>query len=128
MYEWDPADLRRRLEPLLRELAVDGTGVTLRELRPRPEDYPKVFTAAVVDRARERYERLWAGPVDFRHPEPEAVVEVDVVPATGSETLMPGRVWASWRYIVPGRTAVLSYDGLVWCDYHWAWFPKPHRL
>ncbi|GAA2615965.1 hypothetical protein [Paractinoplanes durhamensis] len=128
MYDWDPADLRKRLEPLLRALAVDGTGVTLRELRPRTEDYPKVFAPAVVDRARERYELLWAGPIDFRRPDPGADVEMQVAPARGGEVLLPGRVWAKWRYVVPGQTAGLSYDGLVWCDYHWAWFPKPHRL
>ncbi|MEU4243420.1 hypothetical protein [Actinoplanes sp. NPDC026619] len=133
MYDPDPAGpppavLKLRLEPLLAAIAVDGTGVALRDLRPRDGDYAKVFRPAACERARERYERLWSGPIDFRHPDPEARVEIDVVRAGESATLVPGRAWASWRYVVPGQTAGLSYDGLVWCDDHWAWFPKPHRL
>lgn len=118
---------RAELRQLLEEIAVDGTGVALRELRPREDDYARVFAPAARERARERYEHLWTGPIDFRHPEPGARVEIEFRPAEG-ETLMAGRIWVAWRYVVPGRTAGLSYDGLVWCDDHWAWFPKPNRL
>jgi len=132
--------LRVRLEPMLQAIAFDRTGVALRELRPRDDDYAKTFAASVVDRARQHYEELWAGPLDFRHPEPGAQVEVHVA-ALGDDhelfpgrhrevaaVLLPGRVWASWRYVIPGRTAGLFYHGLAWCDDHWAWFPKPYRL
>jgi hypothetical protein len=132
--------LRLRLEPMLQAIAVDRTGVALRELRPRDDDYAKTFAASVVDRARRHYEELWAGPLDFRHPEPGAHVEIHVA-ALGDDhelfpgrhrevaaILLPGRVWASWRYVAPGRTAGLFYHGLAWCDDHWAWFPKPYRL
>ncbi|MFF5297311.1 Imm49 family immunity protein [Paractinoplanes globisporus] len=132
--------LRLQLEPMLRAIAVDRTGVALRELRPRDEDYAKTFDPSAVDRARRRYEELWAGPLDFRHPDPGATVEIHVAPAgtLGDEfpdgyreitgLLLPARVWAAWRYVAPDRTAGLSYDGLAWCDDHWAWFPKPYRL
>jgi hypothetical protein len=132
--------LRVRLEPMLQAIAVDRTGVALRELRPRDDDYAKTFAASVVDRARRHYEELWAGPLDFRHPEPGGHVEIHVA-ALGDDhelfpgrhrevaaILLPGRVWASWRYVAPGRTAGLFYHGLAWCDDHWAWFPKPYRL
>jgi len=132
--------LRLRLEPMLQAIAFDRTGVALRELRPRDDDYAKTFAATVVDRARKHYEELWAGPLDFRHPEAGAHVEVHVA-ALGDDhelfpgrhgevaaVLLPGRVWASWRYVAPGRTAGLFYHGLAWCDDHWAWFPKPYRL
>ncbi|MCU7727654.1 immunity 49 family protein [Actinoplanes sp. KI2] len=132
--------LRLRLEPMLQAIASDRTGVALRELRPRDDDYAKTFAAAVVDRARRHYESLWAGPLDFRHPDSGAHVEIHVAPLGDDQELfpggrgeiagllLPGRVWASWRYVTPGRTAGLSYDGLAWCDDHWAWFPKPYRL
>jgi hypothetical protein len=132
--------LRLRLEPMLQAIAVDRTGVALRELRPRDDDYAKTFAATVVDRARRHYEELWAGPLDFRHPEPGAHVEIHVAPLGDDHELfpakrrdvaallLPNRVWASWRYVTPGRRAGLSYDGLAWCDDHWAWFPKPYRL
>jgi len=132
--------LRLRLEPMLQAIAFDRTGVALRELRPRDDDYAKTFAEAVVDRARRHYEELWAGPLDFRHPGPGAHVEIHVAPLGDDRELfpgryreiaallLPGRVWASWRYVTPGRTAGLFYDGLAWCDDHWAWFPKPYRL
>ena len=67
--------------------------------------------------------------LDFRHPDPTARVEIELTTAGDEEgTLLPGRIWAAWRYVTPGRTAGLSYDGLTWCDDHWAWFPKPYRL
>jgi hypothetical protein len=42
--------------------------------------------------------------------------------------LTPTRVWVAWRYRSPGSSTGLSYDGLVWCDDHWAFFPKPYRV
>ncbi|MFI5891801.1 Imm49 family immunity protein [Actinoplanes sp. NPDC051513] len=155
--EWDAGDartqsgvsitvLRLQLEPMLQAIAVDRTGVALREMRPRDEDYAKTFTPGTVERARRRYEELWAGPLDFRHPDTNARVEIHVAPAgmlgdanelsrffpggyrTIAGLLLPKRVWAAWRYVTPGQTAGLSYDGLAWCDDHWAWFPKPYRL
>ncbi|GAA0576208.1 hypothetical protein GCM10010172_71220 [Paractinoplanes ferrugineus] len=131
--DWDPAGpssavLRLRLEPLLRAIASDGTGVALRDVRPRDDDYAKAFLPQCRERARVHYERLWSGPIDFRHPPPGFRVEVRVAAAGDGASLTPGRMWATWRYIVPGQTAGLSFDGLVWCDDHWAWFPRPHRL
>ena len=37
-------------------------------------------------------------------------------------------VWAAWKYVVPGATSGLAYDGLVWCEDHWSWFPRPYRV
>jgi hypothetical protein len=42
--------------------------------------------------------------------------------------LDPHRVWVCWKYTRPGAASGLAYDGLVWCDDHWAWFPKPYRM
>lgn len=42
--------------------------------------------------------------------------------------LVPARVWATWQYHSTGNSAGICYDGLVWCDDHWAFFPKPYRV
>jgi hypothetical protein len=124
----DHAELRKRLEPMLLAIAEDRTGVALRELRPCDADYVLAFAPAVLGPARLRYEALWTGPLDFRHPDPEALVEIELGVADRDDLFVTGRVWASWRYVAPGRTAGLFYDGLAGCDDHWAWFPKPYRL
>ena len=42
--------------------------------------------------------------------------------------LVPERIWVTWKYLTPGRSSGLAYDGLVWCDDHWAWLPRPYRV
>ena len=42
--------------------------------------------------------------------------------------LDPHRVWARWKFVRPGEPSGMAYDGLVWVDDHWAWFPKPYRV
>jgi hypothetical protein len=42
--------------------------------------------------------------------------------------LQPGRVWVAWKYLKPGAQSGDAYNGLVWVDDHWAWFPKPFRV
>lgn len=135
------AVLTTQLEPILRALAADLSGGVIQELRPRAGDYGKIFVPAVVEVARERFEELWAGPLDFRHPAGPAPARVAVVLAPAgrlaaehegfpdgycaiAHLLQPARVWAAWRY----PSAGLAYNGLVWCDDHWAWLPKPYRV
>jgi hypothetical protein len=42
--------------------------------------------------------------------------------------LNPHRVWVAWEYLAPGESSGLACDGLVWCDDHWAWLPKPYPV
>jgi hypothetical protein len=41
--------------------------------------------------------------------------------------LNPNRVWIAWKYIKTGQSSGQAFNGLVWVDDHWAWFPKPFR-
>lgn len=109
------------------------------ELRPQVADYQKVFEPQAVAAAREAYETLWSEPMDLDAPKTE--MQIFVSPAgmllrdndlsrpfpTGyraiAHLLQPQRVWAAWKY--PNG---FLYDGLVWCDDHWSWFPKPYRV
>jgi hypothetical protein len=42
--------------------------------------------------------------------------------------MIPERIWVAWEFVEPGRDSGLSFDGLVWCEDHWAWFPRPYLL
>lgn len=135
-----------QLEPILRAIATDLTGDAVQELRPRPDDYAKAFVWEMEDEARERYEELWDAGIGFRRPVGRPRIAIHLAPAGAFiddnpmsrpfpggyrsvvNLLTPTRVWATWQYRAPGSSTGLSYDGLVWCDDHWAFFPKPYRV
>jgi hypothetical protein len=138
--------LTLQLEPMLQAIAADPTGEALRELRPRQDDYAKAFVEAAEPLARERYEQLWDTGIGFQRPVGRTRIAIHLAPA-GALTddnamsrpfpggyrsvaglLTPTRVWATWQYRSPGSNTGLSYNGLTWCDDHWAFFPKPYRV
>lgn len=122
------------LEPLLSQFPQIAP-----EFHPQFADYQKVFEPEAVASAREAYEALWSESMDLDAPKAE--MQIFVSPAgmlltdndlsrpfpTGyraiAHLLQPQRVWAAWKY-----PSGLLYDGLVWCDDHWSWFPKPYRM
>ena len=137
--------LSLQLAPILKAIATEPTGAALRELRPRAEDYATAFTPAAAPLARVRYEHLWDTGIGFRRPVGRTRIAIHLAPAGAladdnamsrpfpggyrsvAHLLAPARVWATWRYHSPGTTTGLSYNGLAWCDDHWAFFPKPYR-
>jgi hypothetical protein len=137
--------LEDAVRPLLEALTHDGDGSILASLRPRPEDYERAFIPEVADRARAAYESIWADPAPLPSIESGSRIESYVAPAgmlasdnelsrhfpggyrAIAHLLDPHRVWVRWKYVQPGESAGRSFDGLVWLDDHWAWFPKPYR-
>jgi hypothetical protein len=135
---------RMMLEPFLKPGADHATLAT--RLRPRPEDYDKVFVAAYAGVAREAYERIWdeLNPV----PRPNAGQRELLLAAATSEkirdegapstfpggfgrirhTLAPGHVWLCWKFVKQGERLGMAFDGLVRIEDHWAWFPKCWRV
>ncbi len=114
--------------------------------RPDPDDYARVFVPAVAARARAAYEVIWLGPPK---PEPkpgQSDVLVFAAPASlltddnelsrrfpggyrGISSLLdPHQIWLSWKFVEPGSGSGMAYDGLVWLDGRFAWFPKPWRV
>ena len=138
--------LAEEIKPLLAALAKDRSGAALEQVRPHPGDYAKVFQADALDAARRVYETLWSGTWETQFPaSAQSELRVVVAPAgllaTANELsrqfpqgytaiariLQPHRIWAAWKFAKPGEASGLAFDGLVWCDDHWAWFPKPYR-
>ena len=116
------------------------------ELRPEASDYPDVFVDEVVDRARAAYDTLW---LQSPRPEPkpgQSAILCWAVPASlltddnelsrrfpggyrrVAHLLVPQRIWLAWKYVVPGQSTGMAYDGLVWRGDRFAWFPKPYRV
>jgi hypothetical protein len=153
----DPADiatalvaaeaLKRAARPMLEELRDENAAQRLAALRPRPEDYAKVFTADAVETTRDAFTRFWEASPPIRAPDtaytelslwvaPAGMLDGDNVLSRQfpggyrglARWLNPHRVWLAWRFAKPGAIGGLSYDGLVWCDDHWAWFPRPYLV
>jgi hypothetical protein len=139
--------LREQLAPLLRSLAADRDGTVARALRPRGDDSAKVFPGLDADAVAAAYREVWnAEPVPPRPHADQTELVCDLSPAgmLGHDNelsarfpggyrhiaplLDPHRVWVRWKFVRPGEQAGMAYDGLVWVDDHWAWFPKPYRV
>jgi hypothetical protein len=137
--------IKRQIEPLLRALPNDRDGSLVASLRPRADDYARVFNADVADAARSAYAPMWSDVPPVEVPVLNTRLDIHVAPAgmlafdnelsthfpSGyrhiAHLLNPHRAWVRWTYTRPGQSSGLSFDGIVWCDDHWAWFPKPFR-
>jgi hypothetical protein len=138
--------VKQLVTPLLLALCHDHDGTLSATLRPRPEDYARVFQPEAVDASRVAYEAVWATPLRIISISPDSRLECHVAPAsmlsydnnlswhfpggyrTIASLLNPHCVWVAWKMIPPSQSAGMAYNGLVWIDDHWAWFPKPYRV
>ncbi len=125
----------------------DFRAALTRALRPREEDYARVFLGAAAERAREGYEALWADPWTLIAPkagqtqlrvlvaqaatlrsEPEVL---DAFPGGYRDVLdllVPDRYWICWEFLSPDEPYGMQYNGLVYLDERFVWFPKPWRV
>jgi hypothetical protein len=139
--------LKDLVRPLLQALRGPEPARAAAALRPRRGDYKAVFVGAAVPLALREYERFWQNPPRFPGADPmRTELQVHLAPAgmLGDDNLLsrffpagyhaiarwlnPHRIWASWSFVQPGLRGGLAYDGLVWCDDHWAWFPRPYQV
>jgi hypothetical protein len=110
-------------------------------LRPNPADFALVFREEHLSAARAHFDDLWTqAPVLAPSPGTELIIATassdDLV--TGDAPafpggyrdlpLQPGRAWVAWKYVQPGESRGLAFDGLVHLGFRkFAWFPKPWR-
>lgn len=139
--------IRAQVLPILEAFARDITGKFIPELAPREEDFARVFTGEAIEVARRAYQAMWGGNLRIQHPTSlQSQIQSYAAPAgmLGTENelsyhfpggyrgiaryLNPHRVWIAWKYREPGEQSGLTFNGLVWVDDHWAWFPKPFRV
>ena len=115
-------------------------------LCPKLEDYEQVFQPNAVQSARLGYELIWS---ESPFPEPKPGQEQVLVYSAWAEELgresersqffpggyqriahnwLPQRIWLAWKYVKRGENSGMAYDGLVWLEGRFAWFPKPWRV
>jgi hypothetical protein len=137
---------QRAIQPLSALVGPDGPR-QLESMRPRAEDFARVFRAGIADAARAAFQELWRDPPRMERLESgELTLRVDAAPAgmlsednelsthfpggyrALAPYLIPDRIWFVWRYLSPGEEAGMRYDGVVLLDNRWVWFPKPYRV
>jgi hypothetical protein len=133
------------VSPLLQALGQDDGSLTA-GLRPREEDYAKAFLPPYAQAAKQAYEEVWKEMPRVSSASPAATLKCHVSPAGMladdnslswhfprgyrmiAPLLDPHRIWVAWKLIPPGKDAGMAYDGLVWLDERWVWFPRPYRV
>lgn len=136
-----------------RQLAEDARGAHAEDLilslRPTTADYETVFVPSFAAKAENTYDSwLWSNPPNALEADPEQT-EVGVWKATtddikawssevdanfpgGYEDIGPylneGITIYRWKYLEPGQTLGMAYDGMAYVNHHWVIFPKPWRV
>ncbi|MEV4508513.1 hypothetical protein AB0K00_06100 [Dactylosporangium sp. NPDC049525] len=115
-------------------------------LKPTTEDYKALFVGDAAAKAEQFYATsLWNDPANLKIDTGAAKTELLLFHATSEEIrswsttvqanfpggyqqvgphLKPGLTWFRWRYVKPGESSGVAYDGLVNVNGHWVWTPK----
>lgn len=138
--------IQRAAVVALKPLATGRPVEVMTLLRPQESDYERVFVGDAAGRARYGYAQMWMsppGPLGKR-----GQTEVHAFASTAdafltdnefsqqfpggyrkiAEHLNPNVVWLAFKFTEPGKTSGMAYDGLVWLDGRFTWFPKPWRV
>lgn len=133
---------------LLREFLKPGADCPKlsRNLKPTPADYQAYFDAAAAEQAAKVYGPAWEGKKVVISPNP-GQTELVQFKATTDELkagaassrefpggykkiaarLNPGITVYAFKFVKPGESSGMSYDGLVFLNGRWIFFPKPWR-
>jgi len=137
-------DAAKRLTVFIDPTRAAEQIVLTNELRPRDEDYAKVFVEKSVPAARAVYEKLWMNipPIGAKPGQSVVLAWICMSDQLGStvgrrfpggyqkiiDRLVPDVPWVCWKFVELGRMYGMAYDGLVRVDERWVWFPKPWKL
>ena len=143
----DLLKIKREAEEFLSTIVRAKPEDLVRALRPRHEDYARVFVASAVDKAQLGFGQLWNAPPKSLGKSHQTEVHVAGVANASAlidendlskgfpggyqkiaHLLQPDVVWVSFKLVAPGESAGMAHDGLVKLDDRWAWFPKPWRV
>jgi hypothetical protein len=133
---------------LMKFLQPDANPETMtQQLRPTPADYKAYFVEGSWQKAAETYKQLWDQYPMTIQPQPgqtelllwNASVE-ELKNSTGDSRqfpggyrdiirhIKPGHTIYYFKFVKPGNTLGLAFDGLVFINGHWVLIPKPWRV
>jgi hypothetical protein len=135
---------------LIEKLGTVGDAALLASLQPTTADYNALFKPDFAVRAEQYYQshiwaagppaqplarpgqtqvRIWSSTTeDVKAWTPAARANVPGGYEKIRDQLMPGLLIYAWDYIKPGDESGMAYNGLVFVNEHWAFFPKPWHV
>jgi len=133
----DLAETRALLQKFLAPGA--DTAALTRTLEPAPGDYAAVFGADAA-KAQAYYAKMWKDPKAEIRPnagQTQLLLFGTTTDLVSSDREFPGGYAKvklqkglpiyRWKFVEPGKTLGMAYDGLVFVNGHFAFFPKPWR-
>lgn len=116
------------------------TKALTQSLKPSSADYVTVFGSSSA-KAETYYAKMWSDPSAVVAPtsgQTELILFSDstdkVVTSPGKfpggyskAKLQPGLTVYGWKFVEPGKTLGMAFDGLIFVNGHFAFFPKPWR-
>lgn len=123
-------------------------GSTVQSLRPDAADCAAIFTdPSIATECAPYYADLFSKSAGSIAPKPGqtasrlfSATREDFVSGTGGSLNFPGgykrlagslkptMTWYAFKFVEPGKTVGMAFDGLVYVNGHWRMFPKPFRL
>jgi hypothetical protein len=124
---------------------ADYRALTLK-LRPRTEDYDAVYRQPLAGLLEKTHKPMWQDEGSAIMPKPGqteillGLTTTDNLIAKDSQLgefpggyedvlsyMKPGNPIARFKFVAPGETLGMSFDGLVYVNGHWVLIPKPWR-
>lgn len=139
--------IEQQVMPVLNAIHEDTNEQNyIRTLKPSHEDIEQVFDDEAVDYVKEYVDTFWSRSLIIQAPKQPYDIQASICPAgmfysnspmtkqfpSGyiaiAAWLKPACVWVSWRTVGPGERSGQTYDGLVFVNQRWVWFPKVHKM
>ena len=118
------------------------------KLRPTSKDYSMVFTAEIAKKLEQMYDQAWSDGAMVVSPN-SGQTELLLFSATSEELqrwtgnakehfpggyekmgsyIANGNTFYRFKFVKPGESLGMSFDGLVYVNGHWRLFPKCFRV
>ena len=117
-----------------------------KKLQPTTADYKAVIVGDAAAKAEAAYKKDWeAGRIVIAWKAEQSdlklfaakVEEIAAGQGDGNDfpggykkvvaQFKPGTTIYAWKFVRPGEKVGTEYDGLIWVNNHWVWFPKPWK-